>query len=75
MGAIRIIQKPENGQITFTVPEEMRDETIVIEFKPMREEQPNRPNAGLAEASKAFFDKLERVKTDFNEEDYNVYEQ
>lgn len=51
----------------------MRDETIVIEFKPIREEL--QTAFTLAEASKAFFDKLERVKTDFNEEDYNVYEQ
>ncbi len=38
MGAIRLIQKPQDGQIIFTVPDEMRNETIVIEFKPVREE-------------------------------------
>ncbi|GAB3740954.1 hypothetical protein GCM10028816_48820 [Spirosoma lituiforme] len=30
MGATRLIQKPENGQITFSVPAEMRDEPIII---------------------------------------------
>jgi len=77
MEAIRLVQKPQNGQITFTVPDDMRDQTIIIEFRPVREEQPASPNAnpGLAEASQAFFAKLNRVKTDFNEEDYNVYEQ
>ena len=72
MGAIRLIQKPQNGQITFNVPDEMRDETIIIDFRPVHE-QPQ-INA-LAEESKAFFAKLNRVKTDFNEEDFNVYEQ
>ena len=75
MEAIRLIQKPQNGKITFDVPDDMRDETIIIEFKPVRDEQPVSANPGLAEASKAFFAKLNRVKTDFNEEDYNVYEQ
>ena len=75
MEAIRLIQKPQNGKITFDVPDNMRDETIIIEFRPVREQQPVLANPGLAEASKAFFAKLNRVKTDFNEEDYNVYEQ
>jgi hypothetical protein len=39
MGSIRLIQKPVNGQIVFNVPDEMRDETIVIDFQPVREEQ------------------------------------
>ena len=72
MGAIRLIQKPQNGQIIFNVPDEMRDETIMIEFQPVRGESQTNT---LAEASKAFFAKLNRVKTDFNEEDFNVYEQ
>jgi len=72
MGAIRLIQEPKNGQITFTVPDDMRDETIVIEFHPVRE-QPQ--TTTLAEASKAFFEKLNRVKIDFNAEDFNVYDQ
>ena len=37
MEAIRLIQKPENGQITFIVPDEIRDETIIIEFRPEKE--------------------------------------
>lgn len=74
MGAIRLIQKPENGQITFNVPDEMRNETIIIEFRPAKEELRTQTTT-LAEASKAFFEKLNRVKTDFTEEDYNVYEQ
>lgn len=72
MGAIRLIQKPQNGQITFNVPDEMRDETIIIEFRPVYEESQGQM---LAEASKVFFNKLNRLKTDFNEEDFNVYEQ
>lgn len=72
MGAIRLIQKPQNGQITFSVPDEMRDEPIMIDFQPVRETS---QTTTLAEASKAFFEKLNRVKTDFNEEDFNVYEQ
>lgn len=74
MGAIRLIQKPENGQITFSVPAEMRDEPIIIEFKPAREES-STMDTTLADASRAFFARLNRVKTDFTEEDYNVYEQ
>jgi hypothetical protein len=38
MRVIRLIQKPQNGQITFSVPDEMRDETIIIEFRPVKEE-------------------------------------
>lgn len=74
MGAIRLIQKPQNGQIIFTVPEEMKDEIIVIEFRPANEELQVKDTT-LAEASKSFFAKLNRVKTDFTEEDYSVYEQ
>lgn len=72
MGAIRLIQRPQNGQIIINVPDEMRDETIVIEFRPVREESQSN---SLAEASKAFFEKLNRLKTDFDEKDFNVYEQ
>jgi hypothetical protein len=73
MGAIRLLQKPENGHITFTVPDEMRDETIIIEFRPAQDEaQPKA--ATLAEAANEFFAKLNQVKTDFAEEDYTVYE-
>ncbi|GAB4007951.1 hypothetical protein GCM10028808_12930 [Spirosoma migulaei] len=75
MGAIRLIQKPQNGQITFKVPDEMRDEPIIIEFRPAKEESSQPKGRTLAEASQAFFAKLNRVKTDFREEDYNVYEQ
>ena len=75
MGAIRLIQKPQNGQITFTVPDEMRDEPIIIEFRPAKEELKPKETTTLAEASQAFFAKLNRVKIDFSEEDYNVYEQ
>ena len=39
MGSIRLIQKPVNGQIVFNVPDDMRDETIVIDFQPVRKEQ------------------------------------
>lgn len=73
MGAIRLIQKPKNGQITFTVPDDMRNETIVIEFQPVREEE--LPNQTLAEASKAFFDKLPASDPNFNWDEVNAYEQ
>ncbi|SOD95419.1 hypothetical protein [Spirosoma fluviale] len=75
MGAIRLIQKPQNGQITFKVPDEMRDEPIIVEFRPAKEESQPEETTTLAEASQAFFAKLNRVKIDFSEEDYNVYEQ
>lgn len=71
MGAIRLIQRPQNGQIIINVPDEMRNETIVIEFRPVRDDE----QASLAEVSEALFTKLNRVKTDFNKEDFNVYEQ
>lgn len=74
MGAIRLIQKPQNGQITFTVPDEMRDEAIIIDFRPAREEvQPQ--SITLVQASEEFLRKLNRLKTDFNQEDHSVYEQ
>lgn len=77
MGAIRLIQKPQNGQITFTVPDDMRDETIIIEFHPVRQEQPvsSNPNPGLAEASKAFFEKLPPLNSTINWDEINVYDQ
>ena len=75
MTATQIIQKPQDGKITFDVPDDMRDDLILINYQPVREEQPVSANPGLAEASKAFFAKLNRIKTDFNEEDYNVYKQ
>lgn len=74
MGAIRGSKKPENGRITFNVPDEMRDEPIIIEFRSANEKLPT-TDTTLVDASRAFFAKLNRVKTDFTEEDYNVYEQ
>lgn len=73
MGAIRLIQKPENGQITFKVPDGMRDEPIIIEFRLVKEEA-LATNRTLADASRTFFAELNRIKTDFTAEDYNVYE-
>ncbi len=73
MGAIRLIQTPQNGQITFTVPDDMRNEAIIIEFRPVREEES--PKQTLAEASKAFFDKLPASDPNFNWDKVNVYEQ
>jgi hypothetical protein len=71
MGAIRLIQKPQNGQITFTVPDDMRDETIVIEFHPVREDT----SMTLAEASRQLFDQLPPPNPDFDWNSLNVYEQ
>lgn len=39
MAAIRLIQKPENGKLIITVPDDMRDETMIIELWPAHEEQ------------------------------------
>lgn len=73
MEAIRLIQKPQNGQITFTVPDDMRDELIAIEFQPVRGEES--PKQTLAEASKAFFAKLPPPDPTINWDEINVYEQ
>ncbi|WP_018618228.1 hypothetical protein [Spirosoma luteum] len=73
METIRLIQKPENGRLIINVPEAEADEELIIEVRSARNQPPFNP--GLAEASKAFFEKLNQIKTDFNEEDYNVYEQ
>ena len=72
MEAIRLIQKPEDGQVTFTVPDDMRNEMIIIEFRPVRGEP--QTNA-LAEASKAFFAKLPPPDPTINWDEINVYEQ
>lgn len=74
MGAIRLIQKPLNGQITFKVPDEMRDEPIIIEFRPAKEE-PQRTGKTLAEVSRAFFEKLPAPDPTINWDEFNVYEQ
>lgn len=71
MGAIRLIQKPENGQITFTVPDEMRDETIIIEFRPVQDEE----RASLLTTSQQLFDKLPALNPDLGWNSLNVYEQ
>lgn len=70
MGTIRLIQTPQNGQITFTVPDEMRNEAIIIEFRPAREEPQT-----LAEASQQLFNKLPKPDPDFDWTSVNVYEQ
>jgi hypothetical protein len=72
MGAIRLIQKPLNGQITFTVPDDMRDEAIMIEFRPAREESQGQT---LAEASQELFNKLPKADPNFDWDSVNVYEQ
>lgn len=71
MEAIRLIQKPQNGQIIFTVPEDMRDETIVIEFRPVRKSD----SLTLAEASRQLFNQLPEPKPGFDWNSLNVYEQ
>ncbi|GAB3777144.1 hypothetical protein GCM10028818_23840 [Spirosoma horti] len=71
MGAIRLIQKPENGQITFKVPDEMRDETIIIEFRPVQDED----RASLLDMSRQLFDKLPALNPDLDWNSLNVYEQ
>lgn len=71
MGAIRLIQKPKNGQITFSVPDEMRDETIIIEFRPVQDEE----RTSLVEVSQQLFNQLPDPNPDFDWNTLNVYEQ
>ena len=71
MGAIRLIQRPHNGQIIIDVPDEMRNETIVIEFRPVRDDE----QASLAEVSQQLFDRLPKLNPDFDWNSLNVYEQ
>jgi hypothetical protein len=71
MGAISLIQKPENGQITFTVPDEMRDETIIVEFRPIHDEE----RASLIDTSRQLFERLPAPNPDFDWNSLNVYEQ
>lgn len=71
MGAIRLIQKPQNGQITFTVPDEMRDEPIIIEFRPVQDEE----RASLMDMSRQLFERLPTANPDFDWDSLNVYEQ
>ena len=71
MGAIRLIQKPENGQITFRVPDEMRDEPIIIEFRPVQDEE----RALLLDTSRQLFDQLPTLNPDLDWNSLNVYEQ
>lgn len=73
MGAVRLIQKPENGQLIINVPDEMRDQTLVVEFHPIREEQSQEKT--LAEISQAFFGKLPAPDPNLNWDELNVYEQ
>ena len=75
MESTRLIQKPQNGKITFDVPDDMRDDLIIIDYQPVRDEQPTSFNPGLAEASKAFFAKLPPPDSTINWDEINVYEQ
>jgi hypothetical protein len=70
MGAIRLLQKPENGQITCTLPDEMRNETIVIEFRPVQNDE----RASLVEISQQVFNQLPGPNLDFDWNTLNVYE-
>ncbi|RYC67420.1 hypothetical protein [Spirosoma sordidisoli] len=71
MRAIRLIQKPQNGQITFTVPDEMRDEAIIIEFRPIHDDD----RVSLVETAQQLFDCLPDPNPDFDWNALNVYEQ
>ncbi|GAB3890582.1 hypothetical protein [Spirosoma agri] len=71
MDPIRLIQRPKDGKIIFTVPDDMRDETIVIEFRPAREDD----SLTLAETSRQLFDRLPDPSPDFDWNTLNVYEQ
>lgn len=71
MEAIRIVQKPVNGIISFPVPDDMRDDAIIIEFRPARENE----KKTLAELSRELFNKLRKPDPDFDWDSLNVYEQ
>lgn|GEM_PF-1391310 len=43
MNAIQVIQKPENGQLVIDVPDELRDETLVVTFEPLPKEKTDQP--------------------------------
>ena len=73
MEAIRLIQKPQNGRIIIDVPEAEPGEELIIEIRSARNQPPFNP--GLAEASKAFFEKLPKPDPSFDWDSVNVYEQ
>ena len=72
MTVIRLIQKPVDGKIVFDVPKELREETMIVEFCPVRETETKKT---LAEVSDAFFNKLKRPAPDFDWDSLNPYEQ
>lgn len=72
MTAIRLIQKPVDGKITIDVPEDMRNETIVIELCSLRDMEQKKT---LAEVSDNFFNKLRRPAPEFDWNSLNPYEQ
>ncbi|CCG99617.1 hypothetical protein FAES_1607 [Fibrella aestuarina BUZ 2] len=71
MTAIRLIQKPVDGKIIFDVPEEMRDETIVIDFRPASEAQ----EMALPERSRELLQRLPNPTPNLDWNQLNVYEQ
>lgn len=71
MTAIRLIQKPVDGKISFDVPEEMRHETIVIDFRPAHETQ----EASLPERSRELLQRLPNPTAHLDWNQLNVYEQ
>ena len=71
MGAIRVVQKPENGKLIITVPEELRDETMVIDFRPVRDSE----KQSLAEIARDLFQRLPDPNPQLDWSSLNVYEQ
>jgi len=71
MEAIRLIQTPDNAIITFAVSVALRDEPLLIEFSPLQ----NSPATIRAIVAGEFCNGLNRNRTDFVKDDFNVREQ
>lgn len=71
MEAIRLIQKPENGRLIINVPDDMRNEALVIEFRPVREDE----LLTLSEVSRQLAKTLPEPNLDFDWNSLNVYDQ
>lgn len=73
MEALRFIETPHNGQLTITLPEELNDAEVEVIVRPLHEIKNRGGQPSRSEIAQNYVQKLR--KTDFNREDYNVYEQ
>lgn len=79
MKPIRIVQKPENGRLVIEVPEEIRDETLVVTVEPLPEERPDERRLTaeqVAERIRIFEQFRGRLKnSNYPYDRYDVYNQ